>query len=612
MRTTKRISAMIILLTISLMILSLGSFMSLIVVAETDLATGIKYTISGDEVIITSFTAPTGFSGDLIIPSTLGGKSVTAIGDFAFTFCTSLTSIEIPDSVIIIGDNAFESCTSLASIKISEKITSIGYYTFYNCTSLISITIPDGVKSIGESAFDACRSLSSVTIPDSVTSIDICAFSGCISLTSIIIPDSVKSIGGDAFNSCISLTSITIPDGVTSIDSCVFQGCTGLTLIIIPDSVTSIGGNAFEKCISLSTITIPDSVTSIGDYVFQGCTGLTSITIPDGVTSIGNNALKDCTNLTDININDNIIANSIFSQLTGLTWNKVNFDLNGEIPDNSFNIVSIVKNGYFLDAQMLTSSGLVCVGWYTDNSTFQNYWDFAKNPITEDVTLYARWISQKNILTPILNSLPSTPVAMPEPITIEVIETPEDLPNANLISITAPDNAFGMSVGLSIKNDTTLKEKFEKELGGQSIFSPLSISIYVKGTTNKIQPQEGTSVEIICPIPTDMIGSENKIVVACLADGELQKLPTKLVIIDDVYCVKFTATHFSPYAFVVDVASTSTNKDTPIAPETTKNPKTRGGNTVATISLIAILSVATLTVVSKKRKFKVVKKVNTP
>ena len=199
--------------------------------------------------------------------------SVTSIGEYAFSYCTSLTSITIPDSVTSIGRSAFSSCTSLTR----DSVTSIGEYAFSSCTSLTSITIPDSVTSIGRSAFSSCTSLTSITIPDSVTSIGEYAFNYCTSLTNITIPDSVTSIGGAAFYHCESLTSITIPDSVTSIGGSAFCGCRSLTSITIPDSVTSIGYGTFYNCYSLTSITIPDSVTSIGNDVFYRCTSLTDV-----------------------------------------------------------------------------------------------------------------------------------------------------------------------------------------------------------------------------------------------------------------------------------------------------------------------------------------------
>ncbi len=104
-----------------------------------------------------------------------------------------------------------------------DSVTSIGYDTFNYCSSLTSITIPNSVTSIGGNAFYYCSSLTSITIPNSVTSIGDNAFYYCSSLTSIMIPDSVTSIGKRTFSYCKGLTSITIGCGVTSIGENAFS-----------------------------------------------------------------------------------------------------------------------------------------------------------------------------------------------------------------------------------------------------------------------------------------------------------------------------------------------------------------------------------------------------
>lgn len=204
------------------------------------------------------------YSGNVHIPESVEyeGKtySVTSIGAEAFSDCTSLTSVTIPNTVTSIGYNAFAGCTKLTSITIPASVTTIacsfsdtgidrvnisdmskwcninngsclqGYRLYLNGGEITDLIIPDGVTSIGKGAFSNCISLKSVTIPNSVTSIGQSAFSGCTSLTSVTIPNSVTSIGEGAFSNS-GLTSVTIPNSVTSIGKNAFQGCTSLTQV---------------------------------------------------------------------------------------------------------------------------------------------------------------------------------------------------------------------------------------------------------------------------------------------------------------------------------------------------------------------------------------------
>ena len=323
-----------------------------------------EYTLTGWGETWTLFKY-NGAGGDVVIPEEIDGKRITEIGGYAFSECTSLTSVVIPDGVTVIGSAAFSGCTSLKSVAIPSSVIRIENAAFRRCTSLASIVIPDGVQKIGntdswleqQGTFSDCVSLTSIEIPDSVTFIGGFTFAGCTSLTSVVIPAGVTNIDGGAFQNCNSLAEInvdenntsyssengivfnkdrtvlvqypegrndisySIPDTVTEIYAYAFYNCASLTSIDIPAGVTSIGDFAFYNCTSLTSIVIPDGVTTIGDYAFTGCTLLTSIVIPDSVINIDYGVFKGCASLTKITIPDGVtnIGNYTFEHCTSLT-----------------------------------------------------------------------------------------------------------------------------------------------------------------------------------------------------------------------------------------------------------------------------------------------------
>ena len=286
----------------------------------------------------------TSTSGAVTIPSTLSGWPVTSIGNYAFSDCTGLTCVTIPDCVTSIGSHAFNVCRGLTSLTIPGSVTNIGESAFAACSGLTSVTIPNSVTHIETHAFNGCRGLASIMIPDSVTSIGSRAFASCSGLTSVTIPDSVTSIGSCAFYGCAGLTSMTIPDGVTSIGDSAFYDCTGLTSMMIPDSVTSMGTSVFQGCRNITSVTVPqyvctkrladifqwysaltnvvicEGVSNVGDYMFLNCKGVKSVTIPDSVTNIGASAFQNCTSLASIIIPDSVtnIGNNALRGCTAL------------------------------------------------------------------------------------------------------------------------------------------------------------------------------------------------------------------------------------------------------------------------------------------------------
>ena len=222
------------------------------------------------------------------------------IGEYAFAYCSGLTSLTLPVGITSIGEFAFSGCSGLTSLTLPAGITSIGEYAFNGCSGLTSLNLPAGITEIGESTFSDCSGLTSLTLPDGITSIGISAFAYCSGLTSLNLPAGITSINYGAFLDCSGLTSLTLPDGITSIGDFAFYGCSGLTSLTLPAGITSIGEYAFSGCSGLTSLTLPAGITSIDKYAFSGCSGLTSLTLPAGITSIGEFAFSYCSGLTSI------------------------------------------------------------------------------------------------------------------------------------------------------------------------------------------------------------------------------------------------------------------------------------------------------------------------
>jgi hypothetical protein len=117
------------------------------------------YTTNAGAITITRYTGP---GGAVTIPDTITGLQVTSIGSWAFDWCTSLSSVKIPDSVTNIGNSAFRHCISLTSVTIPNSVIGIADYAFAGCTNFTSVTIPNSVSSIGGWVFYLCTSLTAI------------------------------------------------------------------------------------------------------------------------------------------------------------------------------------------------------------------------------------------------------------------------------------------------------------------------------------------------------------------------------------------------------------------------------------------------------------------
>lgn len=147
-------------------------------------------------------------SGEVIIPSTIDGYTVTTIGLDAFNGCTAITGIIIPDTVTRIANRAFYNCSLITEIVIPDSVTSMGTNVFNGCKGLKSIKLSANLTKIDSVMFSRCSSLESIEIPEGVTLIESMAFRNCTSLKSIVIPKSVQTIGANAFDGCTAITDV--------------------------------------------------------------------------------------------------------------------------------------------------------------------------------------------------------------------------------------------------------------------------------------------------------------------------------------------------------------------------------------------------------------------
>jgi hypothetical protein len=221
-----------------------------------------------------------------------------------------LTELVIPDTVTAVKDYAYKGCTSITSVTMHENVTSIGEEAFWHCTSLTRAAIPEGITDVGAKAFFHCDSLKRGSIPHSMTNIGFYLYYDCNALESIHVPESVTNISHPISAWCPALKSITVDENnpkYHSAGNCLIETesktlVAGCATSVIPDdgSVTSIGSRSFMWDPSLTSIIIPAGIKSIEWLAFYECTSLTSVTIPNSVTSIGDLVFAYCRNLSDI------------------------------------------------------------------------------------------------------------------------------------------------------------------------------------------------------------------------------------------------------------------------------------------------------------------------
>ena len=315
-------------------------------------------------------------------------------GDGVFQNCVNLSEITLPEKLTAIQRETFSGCTNLERVTIGSGVKSIGAYAFKNCGNLTAIVIPNAVESIGDGIFTNCTNLSSVKLGSGLLTIGIAAFEGCSSLTDIVIPASVTEIGYSAFKNLKNLQNVVFESGsaLTTLgknytNDGVFQNCTSIKSIVLPNKLTAIQRDTFNGCSALEKVTIGSSVKSVGAYAFNNCVNLKSIVVPNSVESLGDCAFKNCSNLASVKLSNTLLTMgySIFEGCSNLTG----IVIPATVTDIGYSAFKNLKN--LTSVTFEANSNLVNLGKnYTSDGVFQGCTGLKSIVIPDKVTTVNR------------------------------------------------------------------------------------------------------------------------------------------------------------------------------------------------------------------------------
>ena len=393
-----------------------------ITVGATDASDMVRYRVNKYSKMAYISGCDKSATGSVVIKSEYQGYPVTEINSGAFSSCTGITSITMPNTIVSIGDRAFVDCKGLTDIVMSNALTTIELGTFWDCSNLLSVKLPRNLSIIESIAFSGCTRLSEITMYDKIKNIGSSAFYGCNELAKVNV-DSIKLWCQITFDDrcanpiyCSSgaiyikgekISDVFIPEGIDEIRPNSFAGA-AISSVHMPTSLKKIGSGAFYECKSLTNVYLNNAIVQISKEAFYNCSKLKNVYF-SGIAkqkdeiSFGenNNRIIDANWLYSRCLYDgqnHVYKNSFSTECTKCaTYRKVyriNYDY------NFGNGIELVEAKYedepvFISLDVPKREGYLFRGWSTYRIGEAKYKVTAGNVYrytgNSDITFYALW-----------------------------------------------------------------------------------------------------------------------------------------------------------------------------------------------------------------------------
>ena len=294
MKHKKKLFRMLVnvILSLCILIMSITQFGCI----QPNESNGLQYEVDkeGNTCTITGIGEYKGV--DVVIPEKIGDFTVVAIGDAAFKDCSSIETVQLPETVVAIGEEAFLNCFSLTDINIPHGVKVIAREAFCSCVSLERIELPANLQQIADGAFAGCVSLIEIDLPDKLTTLGSAVFFMCNSLIEVEWPSSLTNFGSSPFGNCSSLNNIYVDERhpfLMSVEGVLFTKDNKYIAAypsgkmdvqyIIPKGTQCIESLAFSDNNNLVNIVVPDTVVYIYSAVIYNSANLKSISYEGAV-----------------------------------------------------------------------------------------------------------------------------------------------------------------------------------------------------------------------------------------------------------------------------------------------------------------------------------------